>query len=249
MAPQAAGSTWYPYSFLAPLQQNEPWLGSALRVVACLVEKLGLHRVPPERTAIMGFSQGACVTLEFVARHAPRYAGVVAFTDGLVGPPGTTRNYAGDLAGTPILIGSSDVDPHVPSTACTNQPRSCAGWARKWMNAFTRGWGIPSTRTSSKRPMRCSHPDSLRHGSQVNRYDSACDWATPGSMEARCKRILLAFLSPTFEPLSSGAIPSRSSIHATRLRGPRRKSRFAVLIECRSMRSMNISPSFHGTSV
>lgn len=114
MAPQAAGSTWYPYSFLAPLPQNEPWLGSALGVVAGLVDKLGLRGVPPERIAIIGFSQGACLTLEFVARHARRYAGVVAFTGGLIGPPGTPRNYAGDLASTPILIGSSDVDPHVP---------------------------------------------------------------------------------------------------------------------------------------
>jgi predicted esterase len=113
-APQAAGSTWYPYSFLAPLQQNEPWLGSALRVVAALVADLGQHGVPPHRIAIMGFSQGACLTLEFVARHAQRYAAAVAFTGGLIGPAGTARNYAGDLSGTPIFIGSSDVDPHVP---------------------------------------------------------------------------------------------------------------------------------------
>ena len=114
MAPQAAGSTWYPYPFLAPLEQNEPWLGSALRVVAGLVDSLGKHGVPPDRIAIMGFSQGACLTLEFVARHARRYAAAVAFTGGLIGAPGTPRNYTGSFAGTPILIGSSDVDPHVP---------------------------------------------------------------------------------------------------------------------------------------
>jgi predicted esterase len=114
LAPQAAGSTWYPYPFLAPLQQNEPWLGSALRVVAGLVDGLGQHGVPPDRIAIMGFSQGACLTLEFVARHARRYAAAVAFTGGLIGAPGTPRNYTGSFAGTPILIGSSDVDPHVP---------------------------------------------------------------------------------------------------------------------------------------
>jgi predicted esterase len=114
LAPQAAGSTWYPHSFLAPLQRNEPWLGSALGVVAGLVENLDQRGVPPERIAIMGFSQGACLTLEFVARHAQRYAAAVAFTGGLIGPPGTPRDYAGDLDGTSIFIGSSDVDAHVP---------------------------------------------------------------------------------------------------------------------------------------
>jgi predicted esterase len=114
MAPQAAASTWYPYSFLAPIPQNEPWLGSALRVVAGLVEECAQQGVPAERIAVMGFSQGACLTLEFAARHARRYAAVVAFTGGLIGPPGTSRDYTGDFAGTPVFIGSSDVDSHVP---------------------------------------------------------------------------------------------------------------------------------------
>ena len=114
VAPQAAASTWYPYSFLAPIAQNEPWLGSALRVVAGLAESIALQGVPAERLVVMGFSQGACLTLEFAARHARRYAGVVAFTGGLIGPPGTARDYTGDFAGTPVFIGSSDRDPHVP---------------------------------------------------------------------------------------------------------------------------------------
>jgi predicted esterase len=114
LAPQAAGSTWYPFSFLAPLQENEPWLGSALRVVADAVEELQRQGIPSERLVVMGFSQGACLTLEFAARHAQRYAAVVAFTGGLIGPPGTPRNYAGDFESTPIFIGSSDTDPHVP---------------------------------------------------------------------------------------------------------------------------------------
>ena len=114
VAPQAAESTWYPYSFLAPLQQNEPWLGSALHVVSNLAEDLGQRGVAPDRIAVIGFSQGACLTLEFVARHARRYAAAIAFTGGLIGPPGTPRNYAGDLGGTPVFIGSSDVDSHVP---------------------------------------------------------------------------------------------------------------------------------------
>ena len=114
VAPQAAGSTWYPQSFLAPIAQNEPWLGSALRVVAGLADVLAPHGIPAERLVLMGFSQGACLTLEFAARHARRYAAVVAFTGGLIGPPGTPRDYAGDFADTPFFIGSSDVDPHVP---------------------------------------------------------------------------------------------------------------------------------------
>jgi predicted esterase len=114
LAPQAAGSTWYPYSFLAPLAQNEPWLSSALRVVAGLVDDLSQQGIATDRLAVMGFSQGACLTLEFAARHSRRYAAVVAFTGGLIGPPDTPRDYAGDFAGTPVFIGSSDVDPHVP---------------------------------------------------------------------------------------------------------------------------------------
>ncbi len=114
IAPQAAGSTWYPYSFLAPLQQNEPWLGSALRIVADLVESLRQQGIPSNRLAVMGFSQGACLTLEFAARHAERYAAIVAFSGGLIGPPGTPRNYAGHFEGTPMFLGCSDIDPHIP---------------------------------------------------------------------------------------------------------------------------------------
>ena len=96
------------------MQQNEPWLGSALRVIAGLVEELQQQGVPSERLVVMGFSQGACLTLEFAARHARRYAAVVAFTGGLIGPPGTPRNYSGGFDGTPVFIGCSDIDPHVP---------------------------------------------------------------------------------------------------------------------------------------
>ena len=114
VAPQAAGSTWYPHSFLAPIEQNEPWLGSALRTVAGLVDRFSRQGIPAQRVAIIGFSQGACLALEFAARHARRYAAVVAFTGGLIGPQGTPRDYTGDFAGTPVFIGSSDVDAHVP---------------------------------------------------------------------------------------------------------------------------------------
>ena len=114
LAPQAAGGTWYPYSFLSPIQRNEPYLTSALRSVERLLDGLAGKKVARDRIAIMGFSQGACLTLEFAARNAGRYAAIVALTGGLIGPPETPRDYAGSFDGTPVFIGSSDVDPHVP---------------------------------------------------------------------------------------------------------------------------------------
>jgi len=114
LAPDAAGGTWYPYSFLSPIEQNEPWLSSALACVARVVDAVQRAGVPAERTMLLGFSQGACLTLEFTARNARRYGGVAALTGGLIGPDGTPRDYAGSLDGTPIFIGSSDPDPHIP---------------------------------------------------------------------------------------------------------------------------------------
>jgi len=114
LAPQAAGSTWYPYSFLAPIADNEPYLTSALGVVARLVEDLEAQGVASDRIAILGFSQGACLTLEFAARHARRYRAVLGLSGGVIGPPGTPRTYRGSLAGTPVFLGCSDIDPHIP---------------------------------------------------------------------------------------------------------------------------------------
>jgi predicted esterase len=113
-APQAAGNSWYPYRFLEPTERNEPYLSSALRVVADLVARLGEQGIPPERVALLGFSQGACLALEAAARNPRRYAGVIGFSGGLIGPPGTSFDYAGSLERTPVFIGSSDVDPHIP---------------------------------------------------------------------------------------------------------------------------------------
>lgn len=114
LAPQAAGNTWYPYSFLMPIAQNEPALSSALRVIEQMLASLRGQNFPPEQVALMGFSQGACLSLEFAARHAQRFAAVAAFSGGLIGPPGTSRDYAGSLDGTPVFLGCSDVDPHIP---------------------------------------------------------------------------------------------------------------------------------------
>ncbi len=114
IAPQAAGNTWYPFSFLSPVEQNEPWLSSGLRVLGALVRTLESEGVPAERIALMGFSQGACLAQEFAARHARRYAAIVGLSGGLIGPPGTPRNYPGSFDGTPVLLACSDNDPHVP---------------------------------------------------------------------------------------------------------------------------------------
>lgn len=114
LAPQASDHTWYPNSFLAPLSSNEPWLSSALAVLAGVLARVAEAGIPPERTLLLGFSQGACLTLEFTARHAQRYGGVAGLSGGLIGPEGTPRDDLGTLAGTPVFLGCSDVDPHVP---------------------------------------------------------------------------------------------------------------------------------------
>ena len=114
LAPQAANGSWYPYSFLAPLAQNEPHLGNALGVVGATLDHLAREGFAPERVALIGFSQGGCLALEYAARNAKRYGAVAGLSAGLIGPPGTPRNYAGSLAGTPVFLGCSDVDGHVP---------------------------------------------------------------------------------------------------------------------------------------
>lgn len=114
LAPQASGNTWYPFSFLAPLEQNEPGLSSGLAVLGGLVETLGSEGIPADRVVLMGFSQGACLAQEFAARHARRYHAIVGLSGGLIGPPGTPRTYAGSFDGTPVFLGCSDVDAHIP---------------------------------------------------------------------------------------------------------------------------------------
>src|SRR4051794_8303887 len=114
LAPEAAGSTWYPYSFLAPLDQNEPALSSALNVLDHLTAGLHADGLPDGRIAILGFSQGACLTLEYAARHPAAYAAIVGLSGGLIGPPGTPRDYPGSLGGARVFLGCSDIDPHIP---------------------------------------------------------------------------------------------------------------------------------------
>ena len=114
LAPQAAGHAWYPYSFLEPLELNQPHLDSALRRLGTIVDDLLARNVPGERIALLGFSQGACLALEFAARNPRRYGAILGLSGGLIGPEGTPRTYPGFLAGTPVFLGCSDVDPHIP---------------------------------------------------------------------------------------------------------------------------------------
>lgn len=114
LAPQATQYTWYPYSFLAPPGQNEPWLSSALTLIGDIVSDLNRSGIASERIYFSGFSQGACLTLEYVTRNARKWGGVAAFTGGLIGDKLYRENYKGDFAQTPIFIGSSDPDAHIP---------------------------------------------------------------------------------------------------------------------------------------
>lgn len=114
VAPQAANNTWYPFSFLAPSQQNEPYLTSALQSVADTVAMVEAAGIPAERIVIGGFSQGACLASEFVVRHPRRYGGLLVFSGGVIGPLDVERQDSGDLAGTPAFLGCSDTDFHIP---------------------------------------------------------------------------------------------------------------------------------------
>lgn len=113
LAPQAANHTWYPNRFLAPLESNEPWLSSALETAGDVLIRIRQAGIPDERIVLLGFSQGACLTLEFAARNARRYGAVVGLTGALIGPPDTPRTYTGSFAGTPAFLGCSDADIHV----------------------------------------------------------------------------------------------------------------------------------------
>lgn len=114
LAPQAANNTWYPNSFLSPIPSNEPGLSSGLGVLGDLVAQVEAAGIPAEKIVLAGFSQGACLASEFVARNARRYGGLLVFSGGVIGPPGTPRDYEGSLEGMPVFVGCSDKDFHIP---------------------------------------------------------------------------------------------------------------------------------------
>jgi phospholipase/carboxylesterase len=115
LAPQASGNTWYPNRFLAPIPSNEPWLSSALAGLGDVLSQVEAAGVPATRTVLLGFSQGACLALEFAVRSPRRYGALVGLSGGLIGPPGTVWPQTGSLDGTPVFLGCSDVDPHIPA--------------------------------------------------------------------------------------------------------------------------------------
>ncbi len=127
LAPQAANSTWYPNRFIAPVATNEPWLTSALQVVDGLVQELATNGLGAERVFVLGFSQGGCLALEYAARHPQRYAGVIGLSSGLIENGDQPRTYSGSLAGTPVLLGCSDVDFHIPVTRVERTAEVLAG--------------------------------------------------------------------------------------------------------------------------
>lgn len=114
LAPQATNNTWYPYSFVAPIAQNEPWLSSALDVIHQTVTDINNTGISNENIYFLGFSQGACLTLEYTTRNATKYGGIIAFHGGLIGDKIYSDNYKGDFAQTPVFVGSSNPDFHIP---------------------------------------------------------------------------------------------------------------------------------------
>lgn len=114
LAPQAANYTWYPYSFMAPIEDNEPEISSAMQIIEDIFQDLESKGIIPERTILLGFSQGACLATEYAARNAKRYGGLIGLSGGLIGPDGTPRDYPGSLENTPVFLGCSDIDPHIP---------------------------------------------------------------------------------------------------------------------------------------
>ena len=123
LAPQAAGNTWYPNSFLAPIPSNEPGISSGIAAINDVMRRIADAGIPPERTMLLGFSQGACLSLEYSARNARRYGGVAGLSGGLIGPDDTPRDYPGSFDGTPIFLGCSDVDDHIPAKRVKDSAR------------------------------------------------------------------------------------------------------------------------------
>ena len=119
LAPQASGNTWYPNSFMAPIPSNEPGISSGIAAIADVVAMIGDAGIPLEKTMLLGFSQGACLSVEYAARNAARYGGIATLSGGLIGPDGTPRNYVGSFDDTPVFLGCSDIDGHIPALRVT----------------------------------------------------------------------------------------------------------------------------------
>jgi len=127
LAPQAAGGTWYPLGFMNPIARNEPGISSGMRAIDRVLARVAEADVPPERTVLLGFSQGACLATEYAARNARRYGAIVGLSGGLIGPDGTPRDYPGSLDRTPVFLGCSDVDFHIPEARVRETARVLGG--------------------------------------------------------------------------------------------------------------------------
>ena len=114
IAPQAQNNTWYPYSFLTPMEENEPGISSGMYVIDKIIGEINQAGISNDKIYLLGFSQGACLSLEYAARHAQRFGGIFALSGGLIGPPGLSRDYEGDFQQTPVFLGCSNIDPHIP---------------------------------------------------------------------------------------------------------------------------------------
>ncbi len=164
LAPQAANNTWYPYTFLAPMQQNEPWLSSALARVGEVVTLVEAAGIPAERIVLGGFSQGACLASEYMARNARRYGGLLAFSGGLIGPPKTPRAYAGSLDGTPVFLGCSDMDAHIPKERVEETAAVLAGLDAQVTLRFYPGMGHTINRDEINQARTLIQSTLVAHG-------------------------------------------------------------------------------------
>lgn len=164
LAPEATAHTWYPLSFLASLEANEPHLSASLGALDGVVRGAWAAGAAPERTVVLGFSQGACLTLEWAARNARRLGGVVGLTGGVIGPPEAPREYEGSFAGTPVLLASGDPDPHVPFSRVEATARIFEGLGAQ-----------VDLRRYPGRPHTVSHEEILLAGRLLERVTRAAD--------------------------------------------------------------------------
>jgi predicted esterase len=123
LAPQASGNTWYPLGFMSPIERNEPGITSGLAAIGDVLDTVGKAGIPVEKTILLGFSQGACLSLEYSARNARRFGGIACLSGGLIGPDDTPRDYPGDYQGTPVFMGCSDIDSHIPAERVRDSAR------------------------------------------------------------------------------------------------------------------------------
>lgn len=141
VAPAAPNRTWYPYSFMAPIEQNEPSLTNALAQVGAVVSGIEANGVPRHRIVLLGFSQGACLATEFAIRNASRFGGMIAFSGGAIGPPGTVWDQTRSFFGTPVFFGCSDVDAHVPADRVRESAEVCSKMGAKVTTKIYPGMG------------------------------------------------------------------------------------------------------------